>query len=149
MRFGFDRRSTARRAPLPGCVAVGKLVARIPLTQVLEQIPPHGRWRHLDAGAPRVQDLLQSWSTASPPVDTTEQARRAIDLFIVSVLLDAGAGNVWKYEERETGQTFTRSEGLGVASFRMFESGFFSSVEGQPYRVDGASFCCAHIGLES
>ena len=105
-----------------------------------DQIPPHGRWRHLDAGAPRVDDLLHAWSTTSAPIDNKEQARRAIDLFISSVLLDAGAGNVWKFEEKETGQTFSRSEGLGVASFRMFESGFFSSVEGQPYRVDGTSF---------
>ncbi|TEB23030.1 DUF1688-domain-containing protein [Coprinellus micaceus] len=102
------------------------------------RIPPHGRWRHLDAGAPRVDDLLHAWSTAPTPIDTKEQARRAIDLFIASVLLDAGAGNVWKFEEKETRQTFSRSEGLGVASFRMFESGLFSSVEGQPYRVDAA-----------
>ncbi|KAF5323038.1 hypothetical protein D9611_009392 [Ephemerocybe angulata] len=102
------------------------------------RIPPHGRWRHLDAGAPRVQDLLQAWTSSAAPIDTQEQARRTIDLFIASVLLDAGAGNVWKYDEKETGQTFNRSEGLGVASFRMFEQGFFSGVEGQPHRVDAA-----------
>lgn len=103
-----------------------------------DQIPPHGRWRHLDAGLARVEPvLLSAWSSASPPVSTTEQGRRAIDLFIASVLLDAGAGNAWKYEEKETGQTFARSEGLGVASFRMFESGFFSSKEGAPHQVDG------------
>ncbi|KAJ2914581.1 hypothetical protein MD484_g5816, partial [Candolleomyces efflorescens] len=100
------------------------------------KIPPHGRWRHLDAGAPRVQDLLQTWTSGPNPIDIKEQGRRTIDLFIVSVLLDAGAGNIWKYEEKATGKTFARSEGLGVASFRMFESGFFSSVPDQSYRVD-------------
>jgi len=54
------------------------------------------------------------------------------------VLLDAGAGNAWKYTEASTGLTFTRSEGLGVASVHMFESGLFSSDPNQPYRVDGA-----------
>jgi hypothetical protein len=54
----------------------------------------------------------------------------------VSVLLDAGAGNSWKYVEESTGQTFTRSEGLGVASFHMFLAGAFSSDPGQPHQVD-------------
>ncbi|KAF5314037.1 hypothetical protein D9611_006991 [Ephemerocybe angulata] len=82
------------------------------------RIPPHGRWRHLDAGAPRVQYLLQAWTSSAVPIDTQEQARRTIDLLIVSVLLDTGAGKVWEYEEK------------------MFEQGFFSGVEGQPHRVD-------------
>lgn len=133
------RRSTARKGSPQGYVASSicsksSTDSHAPPT---DQIPPHGRWRHLDAGAPRVDNLLHAWSTAPTPIDTKEQARRAIDLFIASVLLDAGAGNVWKFEEKETRQTFSRSEGLGVASFRMFESGLFSSVEGQPYRVDG------------
>lgn len=81
--------------------------------------------------------MLQTWTSGPNPIDIKEQGRRTIDLFIVSVLLDAGAGNIWKYEEKATGKTFARSEGLGVASFRMFESGFFSSVPDQSYRVDG------------
>jgi Protein of unknown function (DUF1688) len=81
--------------------------------------------------------MLVSWCEGSNAIDAKERARRTIDLFVVSVLLDAGAGNVWKYDEKETGTTFTRSEGLGVASFRMFESGMFSSKEGQPFQVDG------------
>ena len=59
------------------------------------------------------------------------------------MLLDAGAGNTWKYTEKQSGQTFSRSEGLGVASVHMFESGLFSSDSTQPYRVDGMGlfFC--------
>ena len=38
----------------------------------------------------------------------------------VSVLLDAGAGNSWKYVEKSTGQTFSRSEGLGVRTCLAF-----------------------------
>ncbi|MBP8007237.1 MAG: DUF1688 family protein, partial [Burkholderiales bacterium] len=59
-----------------------------------------------------------------------------IDLAIVSVLLDAGAGARWSYVERETGGRYARSEGLGVASYRAFVSGAFSSTPGDPCRVD-------------
>ncbi|TFK31759.1 hypothetical protein BDQ12DRAFT_660073 [Crucibulum laeve] len=97
-------------------------------------INPHGRWRHLDAGVDRIDPLVSKW--ASQGVDKKEESRRLVDLFVVSVLLDAGAGNAWSYKEASSGQTFTRSEGLGVASVHMFESGFFSSDPQQPYRVD-------------
>lgn len=70
-------------------------------------------------------------------LDTKEQARRIIDLSLVSVLLDAGAGNEWKYHEKSSGMKFTRSEGLGVASIHMFDGGFFSSDPNQPHKVDG------------
>ena len=32
-------------------------------------------------------------------IDEKEKARRLIDLVLVSVLLDAGAGDSWKYKE--------------------------------------------------
>lgn len=102
------------------------------------QIPPHGRWRHLDAGVKRVQPIIDEWKASSQPPDDKEVCRRLIDLFLVSVLLDAGAGNVWKYTEPGTGLVFSRSEGLGVASMHMFRDGLFSSQASvQPYRVDG------------
>ena len=63
-------------------------------------------------------------------------ARSAFDLAIVSVLLDAGAGAQWRYEEGRTGETYIRSEGLAVASFDMFVSGAFSSRPEDPFRVD-------------
>jgi hypothetical protein len=81
--------------------------------------------------------MIQKWSTLPCAPDLKEQGRRIVDLFVVSVLLDAGAGNAWKYKEPTTGLTFSRSEGLGVASLHMFESGLFSSDPDQPYRVDG------------
>ncbi|KAF5324989.1 hypothetical protein D9619_009556 [Psilocybe cf. subviscida] len=99
-------------------------------------ISPHGRWRHLDAGVERVKPLLAKWNGNG--ADLKEQARRTIDLFVVSVLLDAGAGNLWKYTEESSGLTFSRSEGLGVASVHMFESGLFSSNLEQPHQVDAA-----------
>ncbi|KAI6165185.1 hypothetical protein EDD17DRAFT_1799361 [Pisolithus thermaeus] len=99
-------------------------------------IPPHGRWRHLDAGQARIEPMFRNWDMSGTPIDDKEKCKRLIDLFLVSVLLDAGAGNQWSYTEKETGQTFSRSEGLGVASVHMFTDGVFSSSASQPFRVD-------------
>jgi len=69
----------------------------------------------------------------------TERARAQVDLTIVSVLLDAGAGPAWGYVEVPGGPRYTRSEGLGVASFRAFMAGAFSATPGNPLRVDAAA----------
>ncbi|KAF5352291.1 hypothetical protein D9758_011926 [Tetrapyrgos nigripes] len=102
-----------------------------------DQIPPHGRWRHFDIGRPRVEPLLSQWQSQSL-ADSKEASKRLIDLFVVSVLLDAGAGKDWGYTE-DGGARFTRSEGLAVASIHMFEAGLFSSDKNQPHRVDAAA----------
>lgn len=67
-----------------------------------------------------------------------ERTRRLIDLFLISVLLDAGAGNKWSYKSKESGKVYSRSEGLAVASLEMFKSGLFSSDPTEPCQVDGA-----------
>jgi len=54
------------------------------------------------------------------------------------VLLDAGAGAQWRFEEPETGQSFYRSEGLAVASFRAMQAGAFSGDAARPWRADAA-----------
>lgn len=81
--------------------------------------------------------LLKQWRSSPDPPSDKEITKRLIDLFLVSVLLDAGAGNVWSYTETPSGQKFARSEGLGVASVHMFTEGLFSGDPDQPYRVDG------------
>lgn len=97
-------------------------------------IPPHGRWQHFNVGGQdRIAALLSSWGNA---VDNPERCRRLLDLFLVSVLLDAGAGTSWTYKSTENGRIYRRSEGLAVASFEMFKSGLFSSNESQPHQVD-------------
>ncbi|KAK2756467.1 hypothetical protein FQN54_005360 [Arachnomyces sp. PD_36] len=99
-------------------------------------IPPHGRWQHFDVGGrPRINQLLQSWPST---VDAQERTRRLIDLFLVSVLLDAGAGNEWSYKSKESGRIYRRSEGLAVASLEMFKTGMFSSDPNEPCQVDSA-----------
>ena len=64
-----------------------------------------------------------------------------IDLAVVSVLLDAGAGADWHYDEAASGQRFARSEGLGVASLHAFTTGLFSSDATDPLRADAAALC--------
>lgn len=94
-------------------------------------IPYHSRWRHFDVGG------IDRWSDLAHDIpDATERACAAGDLAVVSVLLDAGAGAVWRYQEPGTGQTVARSEGLAVASLHMFRSGLFSSDPKRPWRVD-------------
>jgi hypothetical protein len=66
-----------------------------------------------------------------------EVCKRLIDLFLISVLLDAGAGNTWRYREKEGGNVYSRSEGLAIASLDMFNAGMFSADRQQPCRVDG------------
>ena len=97
------------------------------------RIPYHSRWRHFETGG---VDRKVEMDALMAGLSRSDQARARIDLTVVSVLLDAGAGPQWAYSEPETGQSFARSEGLGVASFRAFMRGAFSSVEGQPLRVD-------------
>jgi hypothetical protein len=99
------------------------------------KIPYHSRWRHFSAGGiDRWRKLVES--VQAHPI---ERARMAVDLVMVSVLLDAGAGTAWRYREAESGLLFTRSEGLAVASLEMFRAGAFSSAEDRPYRVDDAA----------
>jgi hypothetical protein len=96
-------------------------------------VPFHARWRHFSAGG------FERWGTlmqAVPFESEAALARAAFDLAIVSVLLDAGAGPDWRYEEGRTGETYARSEGLAVASFDMFIGGAFSARPEDPFRVD-------------
>lgn len=96
-------------------------------------IPFHSRWRHFEVGnESRIAELNAKLTDFSP----WETAKIKFDLAIVSVLLDAGAGADWQYREIETKQVFQRSEGLAVASFRMFCTGAFSSNPDFPWQAD-------------
>lgn len=104
-------------------------------------IPYHGRWRHFEAGGVDRRSELDSRTADS---DVASRARSMIDLAVVSVLLDAGAGPDWHYTEPGTGLRLTRSEGLGVASWHAFGSGLFSSDPADPLRADA----CALRGID-
>lgn len=80
-----------------------------------------------------MDQLLSSWPSQ---VDAQERTRRLIDLFLISVLLDAGAGTMWSYKSKESGRMYRRSEGLAVATLEMFKAGIFSSDLANPCQVD-------------
>jgi hypothetical protein len=97
------------------------------------RVPFHSRWRHFAAGG------IDRAALVAPGADRAETARARTDLAIVSVLLDAGAGQDWRYEEAETGQVLARSEGLGVASLRAMQTGLFSADPDRPWRADATA----------
>jgi hypothetical protein len=117
--------------------AVAQRIAAITRSRFPDlKVPVHSRWRHFEAGGVDRKSELDARLAGRSHIAV---ARARIDLTLVSVLLDAGAGPAWRYHEAESGQAFGRSEGLGVASFRAFLAGRFSSDAGDPYRVDAAA----------
>ena len=96
-------------------------------------IPYHSRWRHIDVGGVNRTQTLRLGIGDNPD----ELGRGLFDLVIISILVDAGAGPAWSYQEGQ--KTYTRSEGLAVASFNMFASGMFSNSANQPYQCHAAA----------
>lgn len=96
-------------------------------------IPCHSRWRHFSIGG------IERAARVAPGADPAETVRARIDLAVVSVLLDAGAGPHWRFRERETGLDLARSEGLAVASLRAMAAGLFSADRRSPWRADAAA----------
>jgi hypothetical protein len=127
---GHSPHFTLDESRLPAVAAYVAAVTREAYPDL--KIPYHSRWRHFSAGGVDRWDAL----AAQLDDDPIARARAAIDLGTVSVLLDAGAGDAWRYRESAGGGVFTRSEGLAVASFDMFRAGAFSSDARQPWRVD-------------
>lgn len=99
-------------------------------------VPPHARWRNFEVGE---YDRWGALANSREWASELEFGRAAIDLAVVSVLIDAGAGPRWSYAEAATGETFARTEGLAVASLVMFASGVFSSDPFDPLRADARS----------
>jgi hypothetical protein len=170
------------RSKLP---AVAERVAALTLKRFPDlRIPFHSRWRHFEAGGVQRKLELDAALAGKSPA---EQARAHFDLTVVSVLLDAGAGPTWRYNESQalpaaalpqaapdellamldkaaassapapsaaagvpaapatlavhdsSTASYSRSEGLGVASFRAFMAGAFSSRAGEPARADASA----------
>ena len=91
----------ARRGESPWfSVNDGALVTAATLVAELTQarypdlkIPYHSRWRHFEAGG---VDRSRQLDSTLGEVSASEKARARIDLALVSVLLDAGAGADWR-----------------------------------------------------
>ena len=98
------------------------------------RIPVHGRLGHFRAGGvDRVAELIEACGGDGVA------AEALVDLVVVSVLIDAAAGDAWRYREAATGLELARSEGLAVASLRAFQAGLFSADALLPLRVDAAA----------
>lgn len=94
-------------------------------------IPFHSRLNHFSPdGVNRIDTVING-------LVGEEKTKALIDLVIVSVLLDAGAGDQWRYHERESNKTFSRSEGLGIASFHLFKSELLSGGKGLQVTKEG------------
>ena len=97
-------------------------------------VPFHSRWRHFDIdGFDYWKEIDEAMAWPSP----AERSRTAMDLAIISVLLDAGAGPSWRFLYEVSGEYVTRSEGLALASLVMFRNCEFSKWPSYPLRVDG------------
>lgn len=94
------------------------------------KIPYHGRYEHFRAGGIDRVAQLQEKLRAVPPI---ERAGALVDLVLISVLLDAGAGNAWTFMENGVG--YPRSEGLALASLDMFSKGAFSDDPAKPLQA--------------
>ena len=99
-------------------------------------VPFHSRWRHFVVGG---VDRWAALADAKPWRDRNARARAEFDLAIVSVLLDAGAGPAWRYNDAVTHTKIGRSEGLALASLDMFVRGVFSDRADDPLRADAAA----------
>jgi hypothetical protein len=104
---------------------------------------------------PRIADMIDGWKREE--CDDIELTRRLVDLFFVSVLLDAGAGDNWRWIEPGTDRTYERSEGIAVASLCMFKKlDFAAKKDGKTPLVDGryssistpVCFCADSIGSQ-
>lgn len=93
-------------------------------------IPYHGRWRHFAAGGVNRIELLKQKFTNDSWI------KSSIELTILSVLLDAGAGVDWHYKDYVSNTTLNKSEGLAAASFNLFMRGIFSTDSQNIYQAD-------------
>tara|TARA_Y100001970_G_scaffold294365_1_gene451645 strand:- start:2285 stop:3517 length:1233 start_codon:yes stop_codon:yes gene_type:complete len=115
----------------PTSRVVGEIESNYPTLE----IPLHSRWRHFELGGTDLwEDLSMSFGLSGDRL-----AIAAGDLAVVSVLLDAGAGPDWVYADDSTGLKIGRSEGLALASLRLFESGMLSDYGDDPLRADAAA----------
>ena len=125
--------SLARKGSLPHfhlhedkLPALAKLLKEeITIRYAGQPIPYHSRWRHFSAGG---RDRSSVIDKALKDESHRNRCMAKLELAIISVLLDAGAGNAWRYIEAQTGETYSRSEGLAVASLDGFLVGSFGAT---------------------
>ena len=98
----------------------------------------------LDAGAGADWRYTESAATAAPatprPLDDPDALLAALERSASATTpAPAPVAAAEPAPARADGRVYTRSEGLGVASFRAFMAGSFSTHAGQPCRADAAA----------
>jgi hypothetical protein len=128
--LGLDDRLQAWVVRPQAMAATADLVTEVVRSNYPDlQVPFHARWRHF---------LPDGAATLAGSSDNKGVLLRArLDLAIISVLLDAGAGMAWRYQDAATGRSYARSEGLAMASLAMFTAGAFAD-DGVSPRADAA-----------
>jgi hypothetical protein len=104
------------------------------------RIPFHSRWRHFGAGG---VDRAAAFEARLEGLGELDKLRSRCELAITSVLLDAGAGPGWSFLESDSGLSFSRSEGLAVASYHLFVDGGLSSDPAVPLQADVGGLAAA------
>ncbi len=99
------------------------------------EVPPHSRWRHFSLDG---QDLWAELADKNE-LQGLELLRCAVELVVISVLLDAGAGNRWHFFHKTSGRKLSRSEGLAIASLELFQSNILANAPTGTLRVDGCA----------
>lgn len=85
-------------------------------------VPYHSRWRHFNVGE---LDRISVVNGILAPLSPHERCRSKLEVAIISVLLDAGAGDEWGFTDANSGLRHKRSEGLAVASLYAYGDGVF------------------------
>ena len=117
---------------------IGTIRSRYPALD----IPYHSRWRHFSVEG---STALAQFEDAAQALSTMERARSSTDLIFPSVLLDAGAGQSWRFSEPGSEVSIGRSEGLGLASLHLFQLGAFSKRADDPLRTDGCKLAAITV----
>jgi hypothetical protein len=107
-----------------------------------DTIPYHSRWRHFEAGG--VDRLKQLDALLGKGIDARQRARAHIDLVLVSVLLDAGAGPDGTTPSRPRASASRAPKAWAWRAFHAFTSGLFSSSPDHPLQADAAGLRPCH-----
>lgn len=99
-------------------------------------VPLHSRWRQFELET--ADGARSRWTALADEAGLAgaARARAAVELAVVSVLLDAGAGSEWRYRDETTGRELARTEGLAAATFDLYRRGVLSSDPARPLRAD-------------
>ncbi len=84
------------------------------------KVPFHSRWRHFRGPH---GDCLSDMEKTYLGLSEGSRTQAMMEVVLVSVLLDAGAGASWRYRDPRSNKLLSRSEGLAFASWDLVKEG--------------------------